>query len=329
LDVPYPLDLPEGGSKSLLTQFSGEPQIVNALAISQLTQSLSRDPGATPAAVTQTTSPVLTSTTITLSGTYGTLIQFLESCFMLGACLSYTQSLSDPQKSFVLLLHFTGDLSETTTISKIQFMEIVQGLHYTASPIMNPPLFIFKLCPSAAGFNEKILADNNFDLNVLISKQHPSQLSHGSELRNASLLEELLGQHPFWPRLKSILSEGAHFPLEEISSEEKEEDLIFHASRGNHKSASKNVKILRDIIKEDVKRGFALPLPITALHFLKNASLAPLGCIQQSSIDMLGNYVVKSHMTHNQSFPGTSNKSVNLRVQHQKLSPIRYSFVLL
>jgi len=187
-------------------------------------------------------------------------------------------------------------------------MEIVQGLHYTESPFMNPPLFIFKLCPSAAEFNAKILADNNFDLNALISKQHPSQLSYGSEFRDPSLLEELLGQHPFWPRLKSILSEGAHFPLEEISSEEREEDLIFHASRGNHKSASKNVKILRDIIKEDVERGFALPPPITALHFLKNASFAPLGCVQQSSIDMLGNCVVKHHMTHDQSLPGTSNK---------------------
>jgi hypothetical protein len=107
LDVPYPLHLPEGESKSLLTQFSGEPQIVSALAISQLTQSLSRDPGAMPAAVTQTTSPVLTSTTITLSSTYGTLIQFLESCFMLGACLSsilsHSVTLTNPLFYFSIL----------------------------------------------------------------------------------------------------------------------------------------------------------------------------------------------------------------------------------
>jgi hypothetical protein len=158
---------------------------------------------------------------------------------------------------------------------------------------MNPPLFIFKLCPSTAGFNAKVLAENNFDLESIILQQHPSQLSYGSEFRDPNLLEELLGQHPIWPRLKSILSEGAHFPLEEISSEERETDLVFHASRGNHKSASKNIEILRDIVKEDVERGFAIPLPVTALHFLKGASLAPLGCVQQSSIDMLGNRVVK------------------------------------
>ena len=34
-------------------------------------------------------------------------------------------------------------------------------------------------------------------------------------------------------------------------------------------------------------------------------------------------------MTHDQSFPRPSSKSVNLRVQHEKLPPIRYSFVLL
>jgi len=194
---------------------------------------------------------------------------------------------------------------------------------------MNPPLFIFKLCPSAAGFNAKVLADHNFELDSIISHQHPSQLSYGSEFRDPDLLEELLGQHPYWPRLKSILAEGAHFPLNEISSEEREADLIYHASRGNHKSASKNIEILRDIVREDVERGFAIPLPITALHFLKDASLVPLGCVQQSSVDPLGNRVVKYRMTHDQSFPGPSNKSVNSRVQHDKLPPIRYSFVLL
>jgi len=44
---------------------------------------------------------------------------------------------------------------------------------------------------------------------------------------------------------------------------------------------------------------------------------------------MAGNRVVKHRITHNKSFPGPSNKSVNLRVQHEKLPPIRYSFVLL
>jgi hypothetical protein len=125
------------------------------------------------------------------------------------------------------------------------------------------------------------------------------------------------------------LLNGASFPLDDISLTDREQDLIFHANRGNHQSAVKNAAILKSIIQEDVQRGFALPLPITALHFIPNAYLAPLGCVKQSSVDMLGNRVVKYRMTHNQTFPGPSELSVNLRVQHDKLPPIRYSYVLM
>jgi hypothetical protein len=72
-----------------------------------------------------------------------------------------------------------------------------------------------------------------------------------------------------------------------------------------------------------------LPLPITALHFLPKASVAPLGCAQQSTLDMSGNRVIKHRMTHDQSFLGPSGTSVNLRAQQEKLPPIRYSVVLL
>jgi hypothetical protein len=44
---------------------------------------------------------------------------------------------------------------------------------------------------------------------------------------------------------------------------------------------------------------------------------------------MEGNRVVKFWMTHDQTFPGPSTLSVNLRVQHEKLPPIRYSFALM
>jgi hypothetical protein len=87
--------------------------------------------------------------------------------------------------------------------------------------------------------------------------------------------------------------------------------------------------VLLEIIKEDIARGFALPLPVETLRYLPNASLAPLGCIEQSSIDASGNRKTKHRMTHDQSFPGPSSLSVNLRVQQEKLPPIMYSFVLL
>jgi hypothetical protein len=194
---------------------------------------------------------------------------------------------------------------------------------------MNPPLFILKMNKAAASYNAKVLAENNFDLHTIIAKQHPSQISYGSEFCSPDELAELRSDHPYWIRLKNILTDGAIFPLEDISDEDRNQDLVFHSSRGNHKSASKNEEILRGIIKEDIERGFTLPLPITALHFIPKASLATLGCVIQSTLDSFGNRTKKIRMTHDQSFPGPSSKSVNLRVQHEKLPPIRYSFVLL
>jgi hypothetical protein len=219
--------------------------------------------------------------------------------------------------------------SKDSTLSQRRFIELIKLLHLTPSPDLNPPKFIFTFTKEAAEFNASVLASANFDLDKIIRGQHPSQISYGAEFRASDQLQELLVHHPFWPRLKEILDNGATFPLDKIPSSDRATDLSFHTKRGNHKSASENHQVLLDITKEDDERGFALPLPVDTLKFIPNASLAPLGCVKQSSLDASGNCTTKYRMTHDQSFPGPSSLSVNLRVQQQKLPPIVYSFVLL
>jgi hypothetical protein len=107
-----------------------------------------------------------------------------------------------------------------------------------------------------------VVADHHFNLDTIIRNGHPSQISYGSN-------------HPLWHHLKEILDNGATFTLDDILDSDRLSDLIFHSNRGNHKSASKHHKALQEIIRDDVERGFALPLPVTALHFLPKASLAP------------------------------------------------------
>jgi hypothetical protein len=133
----------------------------------------------------------------------------------------------------------------------------------------------------------------------------------GSEFRHPSDLECLLSNHPHWNKLKIILSRGATFPLLPISQDQRDIDLKFHRDRGNHKSAQKHDSILAKIIKDDVEKGFALPLPVEVLNLLPNASLAPLGCHEQETINELGECIPKFHMTHDQSFLGPSLLSVN------------------
>jgi hypothetical protein len=53
--------------------------------------------------------------------------------------------------------------------------------------------------------------------------------------------------------------------------------IEFHKTHGNHKSTEKCHQIISDIITEDIEQGFALPLLLSILDKLPNASLAPLG----------------------------------------------------
>jgi hypothetical protein len=194
--------------------------------------------------------------------------------------------------------------------------------------LVNLPLFIFKRCHLAATPNAKILERFNFNLDTIIHHQHPSQISYGSEFRSLSVLGDLLSDHPFWPRLKEILDNGANFPLEPISKENRLKDLAFHKEWGNHRSLSKFSSFIDPVITEDIECGFTVPLSINTLDKLPNASLAPLGCHKQTTINALDEMVQKYCLTHDQSFPGPSGSSVNLRVKKNLIPPIRYSFVL-
>jgi hypothetical protein len=207
-------------------------------------------------------------------------------------------------------------------------MTAIKRILQSDSPPLNPPLFIFKRCPLAAAHNAQILQRFDFDLDRAIRSQHPSQISYGSEFRSSAVLEPLLFDHPFWARLKDILDNGASFPLTEMSDLERLTDVTFHSERGNHKSLTKYSSFIEPVINEDVERGFALPLPLETLKTLKYASLAPLGCHKQTTINTKGEIIPKYRLTHDQSFPGPSQKSVNLRVKKELLPPIMYSFVL-
>jgi hypothetical protein len=154
-------------------------------------------------------------------------------------------------------------------------------------------------------------------------------VSFGSEFWDPIDLEPLLYKHPNWPALKEILENGASFPLRPISVQDWKIDLEFHVSRGNHKSAEKHKDALDGIIENDIHRGFALPLLIDILFDLPGASLAPLGCVDQDTINERGERTKRFRMMHDQSFLGPSQHSVNERVIKELLPHCMYSFVLL
>jgi len=190
IEVPVPsIPAIDSSSENLLSQFSGEPQIVESFVISQLTP---REPA--PGTAFSGSSPYPQTTTDSLKGTY--VISLLLHCMQSEIFCSSSSKPSRPLERvfiflllvFVLLVLSTPDQhyhsSRESPISQLKFVEIIKDLQATPSPMLNPPLFIFNLSEEAAAYNAEILAAHNFDLDQIIKTQHPSQISYGSEFHS-------------------------------------------------------------------------------------------------------------------------------------------------
>ena len=112
-----------------------------------------------------------------------------------------------------------------------------------------------------------------------------SAVTPGSEFRHAALLAPLLSAHPLWPRFNELISEGAEFPLREISDADRLDNVRDNLARGNHKSARGHEAKLIAMLKDEVERGWQLPLPKEAALEIKGCEVALLGMVAQTSID--------------------------------------------
>jgi hypothetical protein len=88
--------------------------------------------------------------------------------------------------------------------------------------------------------------------------------------------------------------------------------------------------VLSKIIENDITKGYALPLPLPKeiLFRIPSTSLAPLGSVDQESINERGERTKKFRMTHDQSFLRPSNHSVNERVITVLIPNYMFSFTL-
>ena len=63
-----------------------------------------------------------------------------------------------------------------------------------------------------------------------------------------------------------------------------------------------NADNLRSLINDDVIHGYSLPLPLSKIHLLPGALLAPMNIVTQDTIDEKGNIIPKFRLIHDQSF---------------------------
>ena len=207
-------------------------------------------------------------------------------------------------------------------------METIREILLWEQPEPVKPQFMFEMSRRAAAKNYLVLGKYGFDFDKTIRAQVNSPVAYGSEFKPANILEPLFGRHPFWPRLKDILSNGSDWQLEPISEEARQQDLREALDRGNHKGAQRKLDVLIELVSKDVEHGYGLVLPLRKLDSIPGSLLAPMNIAGQNTIDEFGRIIEKDRLTHDQSFEFSSGTSLNSRVREGYLLPILIGAVI-
>jgi hypothetical protein len=231
---------------------------------------------------------------------------------------------------------------ETVTGNNHYISAIRMAMAWVPSSPFRHPEFEFTLSLQSAHRNAQILEEINYDIphiwwrHTLPSNQdtlpaietQPSITTPGSEFRPINLLENILSGHPLWPRVRRMIQNGFHLPLRPLDDRLRAQDVDDALAYGNHKSATRNPLPLLHILEDEVRHGWQLVIPTLLVPKIPGAIVSPMGIVEQSTIDELGQSTMKWRVTHDQSFAFSSGTSVNSRVDEHKLLNCLYGWAL-
>jgi hypothetical protein len=190
-------------------------------------------------------------------------------------------------------------------------------------PVRDP--FLYERTPTAAAHNSQIIHDFGYDLEKCFATMPNTTVSPGTEFRHVDNLAHLIDRHPYWPKIKKTLTEGALPPLkaEPFEPARKLENQT-QVERGNHKSAKDDKDVLHQFIEKDNKRGYAIPITIETALRIKDSRIIPMSIKNQHSIDEKGNRIEKKRPIHNQSYSNGHCPSTNDLVDGDQLTDLVY-----
>lgn len=206
--------------------------------------------------------------------------------------------------------------------------EAVKRVLEDSPPTPSKPAFRFEMAREAAYHNLEVLKGFGMSLGAAIAAQASSPLGCGSEFRSPEVLEPLLGRHPLWSRMRSILSFGSIWALDPVSDADRVDSLLANLKRGNHKSATERPDTLRALLLDDVVHGFSLPIPKECIPDLPGAEAAPMGLTAQHTISETGEIIPKDRLTHDQTFQAGAGASVNDRCRMAEHQECVFGFAL-
>ncbi len=99
-------------------------------------------------------------------------------------------------------------------------LTMIKAIIESESSCPAKPEFCFEMTLEAAEKNFMVLKCHNFELGKAIKVQSKSPVGYSSEFRKPWILSPLLGNHPLWLQMKSILENGSQWPTKPILEEE-------------------------------------------------------------------------------------------------------------
>jgi hypothetical protein len=133
-----------------------------------------------------------------------------------------------------------------------KMLTMIKAIIEFESPCPAKPEFCFKMTLEAAEKNFMVLKRHNFELGKVIEVQSKSPVGYGSEFWKPWILSPLLGNHPLWPKMKSILKNGSQWPTKPILEEERIGNVKEALEFGNHKGAKSQLELLLKLVSNNV-----------------------------------------------------------------------------
>jgi hypothetical protein len=182
----------------------------------------------------------------------------------------------------------------------------------------SPPEFSFTFNLESGKKNYIILMKKHRgSLQRALDANSNSPLGMGSEFRKTPITEPIFRHHPIWPRMKRTLTNGSHWPLEDLAEDLQIADVDKAIKFGNHKGTTNNPVLLRELVEKDVKYGYCIPLPLQKAKLIPNLLFAPMNNQHQNTINKMGKIIDKERLTHDQSYKwrgsGTSGNSKTIK----------------
>jgi hypothetical protein len=174
------------------------------------------------------------------------------------------------------------------------FLSELQKIASTTVPALNKATIRFKVSAKAAEYNADLLRAVSYNIPDLLESQRGSTVSFGSEFHPVEQLRGLLSKHPGFEELAKVLTYGMDYRYrEELTDDERLEEMLANLHRGNHKSAQDESGQIAKVLKKDVDHGFAWVIPKRLVPLIPGSMVQSLGLVKQWTLDETGTHIPK------------------------------------